>query len=338
MWVNAWGRGLRSTAEVENVVRAAKYARLNALFVQVRRRGDALYMSGFVPRSPAVPAGFDPLAEVLRQARTAGLEVHAWLPLMPAWSSQAGGAPPAGHILLQHPEWVTAGRTGRRMSLADGGEGVFLDPGVPQVRESLAAVVAEIVQRYPELDGIHLDYVRYPGPQWGYNPIAVARFREETGHTPTGDPRAFAAWRRQQVTRLVEEIGEVVKGADPRLRLSAAVFADRADAYNNRMQDWAAWMRDGLVDFVVPMNYATTQATFSRRSKDALGRTGAPAYIGIGAWNKSVASAVSQAKSARAMGARGLVFYDYANTKPALWPALARGVFTQPAPTPWASK
>jgi uncharacterized lipoprotein YddW (UPF0748 family) len=319
-------------------VKTARTARLNALFVQARRRGDALYESDFVPRCPAVPAGFDPLAEAIRQGHAAGLEVHAWLPLMPAWSSQAGPKPPAGHILVRHPEWATSNSAGRRMRLSDGGEGIFLDPGVPEVQDALVDVIEEIAQNYPELDGIHLDYVRYPGPQWGYNPVAVARFKRETGHTPSGAPDVFSAWRRDQVTDLVARIRGAVRDANPRLRLSAAVFADRHDAYLRRLQDWPAWMADGLVDFVCPMNYATTSATFARRSKDALSRPGAPAYIGIGAWNKPVASSVRQAQSLRALGAGGMLFYDYANTNSALWPALAKSLFRDEAPTPWAER
>lgn len=336
MWVNSWGRGLRSPAEITNMVSAAKRGRLNALFVQVRRRGDALYESQVVPKSDVVPPGFDPLSETLRQARAAGLEVHAWLPLMPAWSGRAGLAPPPGHILRRHPEWATASKSGKRMALSDGAEGVYLDPGIPGVRAEMVAVVEDIVKGYPELDGIHLDYVRYPATEWGYNPQAVARFKAETGHTPTGNPAAFDAWRREQVTRLVEQIADSMKRIAPEMRLSAAVYADRADAYSHRFQDWGAWMRDGLVDFVCPMNYATAHATFDRRAKEALNRPGAPAYIGVGAWNKPVASALRQAKSARAMGAGGLLFYDYANTRPEFWAALAKDVFTVPSATPWA--
>lgn len=331
MWVNAWAHGLRSKAEVTDVVKAAKAARLNALFVQARRRGDALYTSDLAPRCASVPRGFDPLAEAIRQGHAAGLEVHAWLTVLPAWSRQAGTKPPANHVLARHPDWVMANRSGRMMRLSDGGEGVFLDPGLPEVHDELARVVAEIVRRYPGLDGIHLDYVRYPSSQWGYNPRAVARFKRETGKTPTGNPAVFADWRRAQVTAMVKKISAAARNVRPDIQMSASVIADRSDAYTHRLQDWSGWMRDEILDFVVPMNYATNHATFNARSKAALSRPGSPAYIGIGAWNQSVSATLKQAETVRSMGAPGMLFYDYANTDASLWPALGKSLFRREA-------
>lgn len=335
LWVNAWSRGLRSKAEVTNMIAAARKARLNTLFVQVRRRGDALYETDLAPRCPVIPQGFDPLAEVLRQAGAAGLEVHAWLPMMAVWSTQAGKTAPAGHVFRTHPEWITWSKAGRPMRLSDGAEGVYLDPGVPEVQDHLESILLDLARRYPDLDGIHMDYIRYPGASWGYHPVSVKRFKDETALTPTGSPAAFQAWKARQVTDLVTRIKTSLSEKHPGVLLSAAVFANRSDAVTSRSQEWHRWMALGLVDFVCPMNYATKTETFTTHSRSAIRLPGSPAYVGIGSYNKSVAATVAQARLLRNLGAQGMLFYDYAHSPVSLWQNLADKVFHQPAQTPW---
>jgi uncharacterized lipoprotein YddW (UPF0748 family) len=332
-WVNAWGLGLRSKAQISEVIGKAKAANLNTLFVQVRRRGDSLYYSSLVPRCPVVPTGFDPLAEVIRQGTEAGIEIHAWLPLFPAWSDQAG-KPPEGHVLLDHPEWITWGSNGKQMSLADGAEGVFLDPGVSDARAHLIAVVREIATRYPLLNGIHLDYVRYPSSKWGYHPEAVRRFREETGSTPTGNPAAFSTWRRNQVTSLVREVAAEVRDANKDLMVSASVFADRADAVNHRLQNWPAWLSgDNALDFVVAMNYATKDETFNKRMAECLRVHPDKVMIGIGSYNKSTPASLKQVRSAQTARAKGIVLYDTGSSPVTLWKELGKGPFKKATAT-----
>ncbi len=332
-WVNAWGMGLRSKSQIADVIGKAKTANLNTLFVQVRRRGDSLYFSSLVPRCPVVPTGFDPLAEVIRQGNEAGIEIHAWLPLFPAWSNQAG-KPPEGHVVLEHPEWITWGSNGKQMSLADGAEGVFLDPGVPEARAHLIAVAREIATRYPLLDGVHLDYVRYPSTRWGYHPEAVQRFREETGSTPTGNPAAFSTWRRNQVTSLVREIVGEVRDANKDLKVSASVFADRADAVNHRLQNWPAWLSgEDALDYVVAMNYATKDETFNKRMAECLRVRPDKVMIGIGSYNKSTPASLKQVRSAQSAKAKGIVLYDTGSSPSALWKELGKGPFKKATAT-----
>jgi uncharacterized lipoprotein YddW (UPF0748 family) len=333
LWVNAWGKGIKTPEEAEKLVETAKSANFNALLVQVRKRGDVYYASDIEPRASDIAPGFDPLAFLLEKAHAAGIQVHAWVVVYPAWSDTKH-TPPQGHVLRLHPDWATYNKNGRRMNLHDGDEGVFLDPGLPEVRDYLAGVAAELVRKYP-VDGLHLDYIRYPGRQWGYNPEAVRRFKTETGHTPSGAPKIWDQWRRDQVTALVAKISQEIEEIRPATRLSAAVFPTPQDSYVYRLQDWDKWTREGLVDFVAPMNYATTRTRFASRSAALMSRgKSRPVYMGVGGGNKSEEAVLNQMQLLQKSGAPGIVLYHYDGNSPHFWKALKNRLFRRPALVP----
>ena len=93
-WVDAFNPGFKTPQEVTKLIADAKLANANAIVAQVRRRGDAFYTSAIEPRTldPNVPAGFDPLQDLIDKAHAAGIEVHAWMVTLPVTS---GGKLPA---------------------------------------------------------------------------------------------------------------------------------------------------------------------------------------------------------------------------------------------------
>jgi uncharacterized lipoprotein YddW (UPF0748 family) len=136
------------------------------------------------------------------------------------------------------------------------------------------------MRRIRNYDGIHFDYVRYPeteerivrGAGVGYSAVNLRRFRRASGRRdnamPEAGDEAWMAWRRQQVTNLVRRISIEAKAINPRIKISAALipwgqpptseknFVDVAPM-PRIYQNWHEWMRDGLIDLGVPMNYAT---------------------------------------------------------------------------------
>jgi len=325
VWVNAWGKGIKTPEQVDQLVKLAAEGGLNAILVQVRKRADAYYNSSLEPKAQEIAPEFDPLACVIEKAHAKGIQVHAWFVVYPA-ASASQAALPTGHVLLSHPDWVTANAKGIPMQ-AGSGEGVYLDPGLPEVQDYIVSVARDLVSRYA-VDGLHLDYIRYPGRNWGYNPESVRRFEEETGHTPSGDPVDWDNWRRGQVTQLVARIRNAISEARPGVKLSAAVFADQNDAFKNRLQDWGAWVRNGLVDFVVPMNYATSRALFASRSKAAYTRNPrASVFMGVGGGNKPSSTVLAQVRLLQALGVPGIVIYHYAGADEAFWRNLGSTVF-----------
>jgi uncharacterized lipoprotein YddW (UPF0748 family) len=284
---------LNSKDDVDRVVDYAVRARFHLLFVQVRGRADAYYRSTLEPEGLTLArpvAEFDPLDYLLQRCHEAGISVHAWVNVFLVWSD-GENAPPPGHIVVDHPEWLMSNLSGTRMDerppadwLAEGHTGYFVSPSHKGVREHTTRVIQEIAERYP-VDGIHLDYVRYPGPQfdfgtsertafalrYGVDPLSFAgRGRsdpaqpdrwivEDTGTAEFLDSLRVE-WRAAQVESLVVSIRRAI-GEMP---LSAAVLPEFERARIDGGQDWVRWIQNGLVDFVVPMAYTYEPAELVR--------------------------------------------------------------------------
>lgn len=143
----------------------------------------------------------------------------------------------------------------------------WFDPGVPEVEDYLYRVVMDVVSRY-DIDGICLDYIRYPGETWGYNDIAIQRFNSLYGRTgqPSYLDESFMQFRRDNVTALVRKIYANVMSIKPHVVVSACTigwgngptYEDgwyNTSAYRKVFQDWRAWMQEGILDLNTPMFY-----------------------------------------------------------------------------------
>jgi len=271
---------------IEQMIDFAVQARFHLLFVQVRGRGELYYPSNLEPPADDLEfplSEFDPLDYVVVLAKAAGISVHAWINVYYVWSDP-NRTPPPEHVVSKHPDWLLSDGSGAPMSArdvrwwqSDGVEGYYLSPCRPEVRAHTAALVSELVARYP-IDGVHLDYVRYPSRnfgldpgertafalRWGVDPAALAASRD--GSPLEADARVFldslsVSWRASEVDSLVA----AVRTAAPGRAVSAAVAADPQEALREKGQDWVGWLRRGLVDFVVPMAYNDTPAEISQR-------------------------------------------------------------------------
>jgi uncharacterized lipoprotein YddW (UPF0748 family) len=323
VWVHTWSPGMLSPSEIDDTVKWAKDCNLNALIVQARRVGDAYYNSAYEPRASNISADpeFDPLDYALKKGKASGLEVHAWVNVFRVWTSPKQSPPPA-HVASQHPEWLSKDINGVYVSK----DGRFLDPGVPEVRAYLVKIINDIITKY-DIDGIVLDFIRYPGKTWGYNSIAVSRFNARYGRTgiPSPDDPLWCGWRREQVTETVRAIRKEIDRVKPHIKLSAATVAwgpcpsdfTKTDAYGHVFQDWRLWMEEGLLDANMPMNYkdpadAKSSSYFvswlEGLKKWSYGRH---VYCGLMVFNNNVLGAVSQAKLVRDKGLDGVVGFAF---------------------------
>ncbi len=292
------------------MVNAAKAANFNALIVQVRKRGDAYYNSKIVPRATDIAAGYDPLADVITQARALELEVHAWLSVYEVATDSPWFRSAENAVHIAYPEWLMVDHKGAKI-MSHGK--IYLDPGVPAVQDHILAVVQEVLTGY-DVDGIHLDNVRYPDLGSGYNPSSLARFNAETGKSgmPNPNDQEWRAWRTRQVTGLVSRIHEAIDAAKPAVKLSASVMcSDPTLAARQFMQDWASWTKEGLVDFLVPMVYLQDDRMAAEAVKSLAASHGRHVYIGIGAFRIDGVMAAKHISDCRAAGAAGVVLYSY---------------------------
>jgi uncharacterized lipoprotein YddW (UPF0748 family) len=339
---------LLDPAELPRIVDQARTMGVRGLLVQVVGRGDAYYRSSLLPPAEALsPAlavrpDYDPLGELATLAHAAGLEVHAWVNCMLVWSAPERPSD-RRHLVNAHPEWVACLRDGRRMtrlSVQDrmrlGIEGAFLAPAHPAAREFLGSVVAEIARRYP-VDGIHLDYIRMPGVDVGYDPETRARFQLVSGFDPIHVRRlteaqqaqldtAWQSFRRHEVTEAVRVIGDSARAARFPMALSAAVLPDTLLARTRYAQAWTDWLRAGLIDRAFTMCYASPIETVIEQmacyaQDPALHGRVVP---GIAIYNCPPAYAAAKILGARALGYPRLALYSYDSLEhhPDYWPRL----------------
>lgn len=343
---------LSSPEAIREMVRAAGAGGFNTLIVQVRGRGDAYYASSLEPRASELASkpAFDPLATVLEDAHAAGLKVHAWVAVNLV--SSAVTLPSAReHVIYREPEWLMVPRElaaemkkvdlrspayiGRlaRWTRAHSTEveGLYTSPVHPQAQAHAAAVIGELVQKYA-VDGVHLDYVRFPNEDFDYSPSALALFkasvvpelsereRREGAGREALDPAAYAnlyperwnRFRRDGLTALVTKVRAAVKAARPGVLLSAAVVPDAQHAASSRQQDWRAWLDQSLLDVLCPMAYTTDTGMFAQQVKAARAYAGdLPVWAGIGAYHLPLAQTLQHIAEARRAGAAGMILFSY---------------------------
>lgn len=358
---------LTTPENIRAIVDTAAANNFNLLIVQVSGRGDAYYQSDLMPRARGLssqPASFDPLALIIKLAHERGLKVHAWLNDFYVAPFQDEAEP--NHVIRQHPDWVTydyQGRSATTLTSADNVvdvEGMFLDPGLPEVREWVAARFAEVVRKY-DADGVHHDFVRYPDPNFGFHPRVREEFKSKYGVDPIeirNNPSelrkqlgrdkfnevrdAWTKYRVDAVNSTVKAVAEAVRAVKPNIEISAATVAYYKSAVEEKGQDWFAWLENGWIDTAIPMAYSPETATVDYHVKEAvLHQAGGSVYAGLGAWLQldQPAALVEKVKHARELGAKGVVFFDYGSmaARPGFIEAVAREVFPSPAPYP-ASK
>lgn len=342
---------LSSAPAVERVVRDAVSNGFNTLFVQVRGRGDAYFRGGVEPLAAALQRDqrFDPLKDIVTRAHERGLSVHAWVNVNLVASARDLPTA-AGHVVNRRPEWLmvpkplaaslhgVSPRDPRYLArLADWSrrqadvEGLFASPILPSVAEYVAQIAADVVRRYP-VDGVHLDYVRYPTAQFDYSAAALGEFRETVwpdlsgteqarlGSREPSEPLVYVnqfpvRWdnfRRTRLTSLVMRVRTAVKAERPEVLLSAAVVPDSQEAIERRLQDWSLWFDSGLLDAICPMVYTPDAETFGEQIA-ALAGSGNTARIwtGIGAYRLTASQTSAHIGVARRAGMGGIVLFSY---------------------------
>lgn len=298
-WVDAFGEGMFNEAQITKLVAQTKAANLNALVVQVGRRGDCFCNRAMMPRTQAniAPLPFDPLDTLIAKAHAEGIQVHAWIITTAIWNFPAT-QPPANsnHVFNQHgpsktgsDNWIMLRSDGANR----GGADYYLDPGHPDAADYIVRMYTSVAANY-DIDGLNFDRVRYPDfnmlpgqPEspwslWGYNPVAVGRFQQLTGRTdvPSPDDAQWLAWRRDQVTNIVRRVYVETHAIKPHLAISADTITygygpqsvggwESTRTYRQVLQDWRAWMEEGILDLNIPMNYKrehfTTEPNNQRR-------------------------------------------------------------------------
>ncbi len=319
MWADAFGPGFKNKAEVKQLVEDCRKFHFNAVFVQMRKRGDAYYF----PKSPNtdvratdIDPDYDALAEIIKACHNAEprIEVHCWAVAYFVW---AFDKPPvqSDHVFNKRPDLLTKDFIGQTV-VANGN---YLDPGHPEVSQLLLNMAKDVTERY-DIDGFHWDYLRYPLRDSGYNDVAVKRYQEEfkTDQRPMPEDVRFIEWRRRQVTDFLRWSSAELLRIKPKLVISASVFSGYKDSLDYRMADWVAWNQEGLLDASVPMDFSPhNESVFNPRADFAAQNPGCRmVWNGLGAYMNTKENTVQQMKYSRDRGFPGYLFYSYRNSSP----------------------
>jgi len=281
------------------------------LFVNLLGTGWCHYPGGIFKASDLSAELGDQLAACSEAARRHGLRIHIW---KLCWNLEGA---PAQFVSEMR-------RRGRLQASVSGEEVAWLDPAHPDnVRLEIDSLVQAV--RRAGVDGVHLDYIRYPGPRESYSEISRREFERETGLKAESWPYSarsgamglrYRQWRAARITQAVNGISGAVRAAAPGVLVSASVFGKYPLCAESVGQDWAGWIRSGSVDFVCPMDYTADGAAFrdllllQARIEGCEGRI----IPGIGVTAKEsrlgAVQAIDQVRLVRQLGFAGFSLFD----------------------------
>ncbi len=326
---------LEDSTHINQMLHLANRLGFTDLFVQVRGRGDAYYNSQWEPKAPAVAADFDPLAYLLKHPLRSHFRIHAWINVFYIWSQPTPPGSPR-HLINQHPDWLERPANvplpthfSQLWQYFRNQEGLYLSPHSHEAQLHLLRVILDLLQHYA-VDGLHLDYIRYPDSRFGFHPEGVKIFQEQyqlnplqlrlasaslTDTLPIPYETVLDRWSRflqQQLNRFVWRVHRVVKQQNRPITLSAAVKPDLSRARWRFYQDWGFWLTQGWVDIVLPMNYEPNPSLFLWRIAFMLQQLPASKLVmGISLYNQSALAALNKMEFVYQIGLRGVALFSY---------------------------
>jgi len=236
---------------------------ISDLYVCAGGPGFSHYHSAILPPSRIYLEQGDQLAACLAAAKPCGLRVHAWL-----YCFSADQATDDRMAVFRSKGWLISGEDGR--------ERRWLDPAASEVREQLIQAARELATHYA-IDGVHIDFVRYPDYAGCLGPSVQKRFESFIGKRVANWPdevklgqwhAEFMRWRCDQVTELVSGMRNMLRLEAPGKLLTAAVYGKYPSCMDAVGQDWESWLRQGYVDYLLPMDYTENMDLFNELVKD----------------------------------------------------------------------
>ena len=242
-----WGKTIRILAR----------SGVTAVFPNMLWAGAAHFSSKYVNRIDKSKPFGDQMAQCVKAAHAAGLKIHVW---KVCWN-----------LAMASNEFKERARKQGRLQKNKRNETQnWLCPSDPANIALELNTILEVLRRY-DVDGIHLDYIRYPDNDSCYCAGCRKRFEKWTGHPVANWPMDIASgrqsknykrWRKTQITSFVRTVRREMKKIKPTAKLSAAVYPKYPECADSIGQDWGLWLKEGTMDFVCPMDYFPSVSSF----------------------------------------------------------------------------
>lgn len=311
-----------------------KNKNINTVYFQVRSNGTTMFNSSFEPLSQYITGevggepNYDPLKFAIELAHKNGIEIHAWVNMCLIYNgTEQAVLKNKNHLSQRKPEWIIE-------DVRDGQKSLWVDPGLPEVKNYLTDLILEMVENY-DIDGVHLDYIRYPGKN----------FEDDFSYKIHGNNKTRDEFRRNNITSIVEEIYKQIKSIKPFVKVGAAPIGvykrlpgmNAWESYYDLYQDSYGWMKKGIVDYLTPQIYwgLDENPRFEIVAKDWKDNSsGRSVVFGIGAYKENVKTEIEDMiKLSRRLNADGVSFFRYQHIKDVNFATYKYKVF--PASMPW---
>lgn len=237
--------------ELLSILDKYKQAGINTVLLQTRVRGSVIYPSAIEPWDLGLTGqygkdpGYDPLQFAIEECHKRGMEIQAWLVAIPLGKNSLVNGYGKQSVTRQHKE----------LCIRSGDEW-FLNPGDPGTPAYLASIAKEITSNY-NIDGINLDYIRYPEDPHMLNDTKTFK--------KYGKGMSRADWRRQNITNCVRAIYKAVKELKPWVKVSSSPIGKYQDlprfssygwnSHDKVYQETEKWFEEGIHDEIFPMMY-----------------------------------------------------------------------------------
>lgn len=307
--------------QVEDTVQKLADCGINTIYLESVYNGFTIFPVeyDYTYQNPMY-GGFDVLGAYVEACHSRGMQIHAWVESFFIGMQRANSG---GPVYKAKKDWLLTDRDGNNWEDTMYGKMYFLNPARPECREWIVGLYEIMVTNY-DIDGVQLDYVRYPektkDKDYGFDDYTIKAFQEEKG--VDFDPRevkqnsfeadVFAQYKRNQVTKFVEMCSTRLREIKPDLLLSLSVYPFYNDGVKNFMQSAEEWMKKGYGDLLFPMAYYENAVkNLTTQSIKVANDSPANTVIGISTQNNfTVESVKNQVQTVLDSGA-GVAFFEY---------------------------
>lgn len=314
---------IKSQEEMGRYFDKLKSGGINTIYFETFNAGYTIYPSNLTAQNP-LTKGVDPLRWAVIEAHKRNIKIHAWIWVFAVGNTRHNSIinkPQSfeGPILSKHPDWALIGGNGNYQPKNQ--PEFWLDPTCKQAKQFIISLGQEITRKY-DIDGIQLDYIRYPFQKtdnlMGFNPNSIEQFQITTGEKLfTNDTKSlnmWNKWKEYNINQFVDDFSKSTKKIRPSIKISASVFCKNyTERFNSIQQNWESWAKNSSVDIITPMSYSVSNKALAS-NLDVFPQTvcqNCLIYPGIALKHVKDTEILNQIETVRNYGFSGMTFFAY---------------------------